>query len=370
MTFRHCFALVLCLFVSVPAWAEERPLSDLTTFPEIANYIQQERGKLNRRDLGAQEYAVAFGDMLIRAGDRLLEVAQNDMEKRTAYNFKLTALRQQVDAGVEGAEEKMDALLKEWGASEDPNLRGLAHAYRFTQFGNAARRAEVSPESFQQFKSGLKTWIDRKEAAMTSIVSLGLEIAERHKVPARQFIQELVEHIQSPQYAASAAEKERLIQSLEGVLRLAVGSDPKIYGRTLDDEEFKWESLREKGKEKYVLIKFTATWCGPCQMELPGMLEAYEKYSGKGLEIVSIYIWQREADPVATVKDYVEEKKIPWIVISEELSKRADHPEYGNFYSITGVPTMVLADKEGKIIAAGMEARGNRLQDKLAEIFR
>jgi len=106
----------------------------------------------------------------------------------------------------------------------------------------------------------------------------------------------------------------------------------------------------------------------PCQMEIPGMLEAYEKYHDSGLEIVSVYIWQSEHDPVATVKSYVEEKKLPWIIISEELSKKAGHPAYGDFYGMRSVPTMVLVDKEGKIIMT--DARGVPLQAKLAEIFK
>jgi thiol-disulfide isomerase/thioredoxin len=147
-------------------------------------------------------------------------------------------------------------------------------------------------------------------------------------------------------------------------LTLATGVDPKLYGKTLDDSDFQWESLRGK----YVLIKFTATWCGPCQGEIPGMLKAYEKYHNKGLEIVSVYVWQHESDPVETVKKHVQEKQLPWIIISEELSKRVGHPTYRDFYGVRGVPTMVLVDKEGKIILPN--ARGSGLQNKLAEIFK
>ena len=159
-----------------------------------------------------------------------------------------------------------------------------------------------------------------------------------------------------------------MLQHGEGAWRLAVGSDPELYGRTIDDEEFHWESLREEGNEKYVLVKFTATWCGPCQMEIPGMLEAYEKYNDKGLEIISVYVFQQEADPVATVRNHVNQKGLPWIILSEELSTRAGHPAFDDHYGISGVPVMVLVDKEGKIIMQG--ARGLQLQNKLAEIFR
>jgi hypothetical protein len=97
---------------------------------------------------------------------------------------------------------------------------------------------------------------------------------------------------------------------------------------------------------------------------IPGMLEIYERYHEKGLEIVSVYV----SDPAATVKRYVENHQIPWIVISEELSRRAGHPEFGTLYNITGVPTLVLVNKEGRVIMPA--THGVEWKARLAEIFR
>ena len=97
------------------------------------------------------------------------------------------------------------------------------------------------------------------------------------------------------------------------------------------------------------------------------MLEAYEKYRDKGFEIVSIYVWERGEDPVATVKKSVASDKLPWIILSEALTVNSGQPEQGDFYVASGVPTMVLVDKEGKVLM--MVARGEALQAKLAEIF-
>ena len=134
-----------------------------------------------------------------------------------------------------------------------------------------------------------------------------------------------------------------------------------LYGKTIDGEDFDWESLRGK----YVLVKFTATWCGPCKREIPGMLAAYEKYRGKDFEIVSVYIWKRDGN--ADIQQSVEQEKLPWLIISESLTEKAGMPPQGRFFGIEGVPTMLLVDKEGKILTP--EARGAKLKQELQRLF-
>ena len=369
MSFRNCFASALCLlalFISVSVSAQDKQLSDVKTFEDIAAYISQEMGKHNPRNHDAKENARVLAGILLPASEKLMGIAQNDMEKRSAYHMKLTALQNQIMAEIEGAEQRLDALLVEIESHENVNIRAFAGQYRFNQFNQRVSRTEASPENYKKLKAELITWVAKDNVSLSNIAALGLQIAERNEVPAKQFVEEFSTFVRSPECPLPDTKKTELVMVLEGLLRLAAGNDPKLYGRTLDDKEFEWEKLRGK----YVLVQFTATWCGPCQMEIPGMLEAYEKYRDKGFEIVSVYVWQREDDPVATVKNYIEEKKIPWIIISEELSKQAKHPEYGPFYNVEGVPTMLLVDKEGKIIKTGMEARGTRLHTNLAEIFK
>jgi hypothetical protein len=93
------------------------------------------------------------------------------------------------------------------------------------------------------------------------------------------------------------------------------------------------------------------------------MLKAYEQYHDKGFEIVSVYVWDKLAD----TKHAVEEEKLPWLIVSEELTEKANKPPQGTTYCIQGVPTMLLVDKDGKIIDT--EIRGPQLLSRLAEIF-
>ncbi len=140
---------------------------------------------------------------------------------------------------------------------------------------------------------------------------------------------------------------------------IPVGSELKLYGRTLEDKEFDWGSYRGK----YVLVEFTASWCGPCRGEAPNLLKAYEKYKDKDFTIVAVGIW----DEAENLKEMVKEDKLPWTVISEELSEKAGMPKQGDHFGIKGVPTILLVDKDGKVI--DLDLRGEVLQRKLAQLL-
>ena len=260
--------------------------------------------------------------------------------------------------------ERQRAMLRErhpeidWDSLQIGSTRTTASLQvRSFNGGMTTITAEISPEGFERFKSEIKERIGRREFAILDIANVIHRVPEMNGVPSAPLIRELIEHVRTIEG------REGTVVALEGLLRRATGGDPKLYGRTLDDKEFDWESLRGK----YVLIKFTGTWCGPCHAHIPSMLEAYEKYHDKGFDIISVYTWQRESDPVAAVRKHVEEWQLPWIILSEELSKRAGQPEYGDAYNFRGVPQIMLVDKEGKVIATNIQF--GELLPRLAKIF-
>jgi hypothetical protein len=92
----------------------------------------------------------------------------------------------------------------------------------------------------------------------------------------------------------------------------------------------------------------------------------------KGLEIVSVYIWERSANAQVNadrVKEFSETERITRQIISEALTEKAEQPKQGDFFSIngTGVPKILLIDKTGNIIDS--EVRGEILQKKTGRIF-
>lgn len=114
-------------------------------------------------------------------------------------------------------------------------------------------------------------------------------------------------------------------------------------------------------KNKYTLIDFWASWCGPCRAEMPTVLKAYSIYHKKGFEVVGVSFDNNKAAWVKAIKSL----KLPWPHMSDLKGwECAAAP----IYNIKGIPANVLVDKNGTIVAKNL--RGEDLLDKMAELMK
>jgi len=127
------------------------------------------------------------------------------------------------------------------------------------------------------------------------------------------------------------------------------GVAPAAPDFTLKDLDGKDVSLSQY-KGKVVLINFWATWCDPCYIEIPWLIEIQEKYAGKGFTILGVALDEEGKSVVA-----------PWVakerfnVNGQKLPMNypillGDDAVADKFGGLLGYPTSILISRDGKII--------------------
>ncbi|HEY0030409.1 MAG TPA: TlpA disulfide reductase family protein [Bacteroidia bacterium] len=133
---------------------------------------------------------------------------------------------------------------------------------------------------------------------------------------------------------------------------------PEINMNTPEEKPLALSSLRGK----VVLIDFWASWCGPCRAENPNVVKAYNKYKSKGFDIYSVSL-DKDMDKW---KQAIMADKLSWK--SHVCDFKFWQSPVVALYNFNSIPTNVLIDKEGKIIAKNL--RGEELDKKLEELFK
>jgi len=110
---------------------------------------------------------------------------------------------------------------------------------------------------------------------------------------------------------------------------------PNFTLQTLDGQEITLSKL----KGKVILLDFWATWCAPCRESIPHLIQLYKTYQKDGLEVIGMNLDRGDMD---IVRHFVKSMDIPYpIVITSQDVERS--------YGVTGLPTTILIDREGKI---------------------
>jgi len=127
--------------------------------------------------------------------------------------------------------------------------------------------------------------------------------------------------------------------TLVGEAQASEGMAPDF---TLRDINKKKVTLSEH-KGKVVLINFWATWCQPCQAEMPHLQAIYDEFKDEGFEILSISI--DESRDSSKVKPLIRRGKYTFPVLLDKQTKVI--PLYNPDQTL---PYNVLVNKEGEMV--------------------
>jgi len=149
----------------------------------------------------------------------------------------------------------------------------------------------------------------------------------------------------------------KLKTSIDNIKKTAIGNvAPDFTLQAPDGQNISLSDYRGK----IVLLDFWASWCGPCLREVPNVKKVYDKFHDKGFEILSVSLDDKKDNWV----NAIEKNDLNWGHVSS--LKGWDCP-VAKLYNVSGVPAMLLIDKEGKIVATKL--RGDLLMEKVAEQF-
>lgn len=176
--------------------------------------------------------------------------------------------------------------------------------------------------------------------------------------------QEVIDFVNAMPEATQADESiAKTKQMAEQALKVTAGNPYiDIVEKDADGKDITLKSVVEDKNNKFILIDFWASWCGPCMVEVPHLKEAYNLYHKKGFEIYAVSL-DRDRDSWLKA---IESKEMNWIHVS---AVKYWDSQARNDYAVTSIPSNYLIDcSTGKIIAT--QLRGKALIEKLGELLK
>lgn len=166
----------------------------------------------------------------------------------------------------------------------------------------------------------------------------------------------------SPEMQATEAMKP-LVEMAEKKVMTDVGQ-PYIDFEQADKEGtmVSLKSVIENPANKYVLIDFWASWCGPCMAEVPALKAAYDEYHKKGFEIFGVSLDNKKEAWEAAIKN----KELNWLHVSD---LQGWQNAAADLYGVRSIPANYLVEcATGKIV--GVNLRGEAVAEKVAEYLK
>ena len=113
---------------------------------------------------------------------------------------------------------------------------------------------------------------------------------------------------------------------------------PELTFNTIEGKKITMSSL----KGQIVLVNFWATDCPGCIAEMPKLVETYNSYHAKGLEIIAVAM---PTDPISQVQNYAQKNKLPFPVVHDGDGEITTH-----FDDVRLTPTTFMIDQQGHLM--------------------
>jgi thiol-disulfide isomerase/thioredoxin len=101
---------------------------------------------------------------------------------------------------------------------------------------------------------------------------------------------------------------------------------------------------------KVVLVNFWATWCGPCHIEIPWLMEFQQKYSARGFTVLGVAM---DEEGKSAVAPFVQAKSFRVAGAAQSMNYPivlGNDATAAKFGGLVGFPTSVLISRDGRVV--------------------
>ena len=278
----------------------------------------------------------------------LLERLVSSADTPQLRNTWLQQLADTVSAAVQagqyaGGLQRLQSLATKLEKAKDlNNLAYVRFRYLAARYGQDLQKPNADYQKIQAQWTKDLTQLVGQFAEQADVSEAMLQLAISHEFAgdddqALHWYTEIVDRFGETDKASKASGAQRRLQSVGKVL--------KFSGKSLQGEQVALQDLRGK----VILIHYWASWCQPCKEDLKVIQDAHRKYARAGFAPLGINL---DHDRQAAARQ-LQASPLAWTQLHETggLDSRL-----ANELGIMTLPTMLLIDKQGKVVSRNLHA--------------
>ncbi|MYD37016.1 MAG: TlpA family protein disulfide reductase [Dehalococcoidia bacterium] len=113
-----------------------------------------------------------------------------------------------------------------------------------------------------------------------------------------------------------------------------------------------------------LVVNFWASWCAPCRVEMPHLVEAHERYKGQGVRFIGVAIQDTNEDALAFIEEFTVPVDDGYVMVTDPDGEATID------YGVGGLPVTFFIESDGRVHTrwAGV-VNGAVLDERIAEIL-